>query len=94
MDDLKTPHKNGYTVDALIRKLRERYGKESDLTIHRGKLHKYLGMKLDYHDQGKVKIDMTDYLKKSWTTCQTSIKEDPSHRKQTISSRSMRLRKD
>ena len=26
-------------------------------------MHEYLGMKLDYRDQCKVKTDMTDYLK-------------------------------
>ena len=56
--DLNISHKNGDTVDALINKLSERYGKEADLTIHRGKVHTYLGMKLDYCKQGKVKIDM------------------------------------
>ena len=65
MDDLNISHKNGDTVDALIRKLSKQYGKEADLTIHRGKVHAYLGMKLNYCEQGKVKIDMTDYLKKS-----------------------------
>ena len=25
-------------------------------------MHKYLGMNLDYHEQGKAKIDITDYL--------------------------------
>ena len=34
VDDLKIYHKNGDTVDALINKLSERYGKEADLTIH------------------------------------------------------------
>ena len=51
-------------MDALINKLRNRYGKEADLTIHIGKVHEYLGMKMDYHEEGKVKIDMTYYLKK------------------------------
>ena len=60
--DLQISHENGDTVDALIRKLSERYIKEADLTIHQGKVHEYLGMKLNYHEQGKVKIDMTDYL--------------------------------
>ena len=64
VDDLKISHKNGYTVSALINKLSKRYGKEADLTIHQGKVHEYLGMKLDYCEEGKVKIDMTDYLKK------------------------------
>ena len=48
MDDLKISHENGDTLDALINKLSERYGKEVDLTIHRGKVNEYLGMKLDY----------------------------------------------
>ena len=69
VDDLKISHKIVYTVDALIKNLSERYGKEADLTIYRGKVHEYLGMKLDYREQGKLKTDMTDHLKKSWTTC-------------------------
>ena len=60
VDDLKISHKNGYTLDALINKLGERYGKEEDLTMHRGKVHEYLGMNMDYHKEVKVKIDMTD----------------------------------
>ena len=62
VDDLKFSHENGYTVGALINKLRDQYGKEADLTIHRVKVHEYLGTKLDYHEMDKVKTDMTDYL--------------------------------
>ena len=47
VDDLKISHENVDTVDALINKLRERYGKDSDLTIHQGKVHEYMGMNLD-----------------------------------------------
>ena len=64
VDDLKISHENGDTVDSLISKISERYGKEGDLSIHRVKVHEYLWMKLDYCEQGKVKTDMTDYLKK------------------------------
>ena len=64
VEDLNISHKNEDTVDALINKLREQYRKEVDLAIHRGKVHEYLGMKLDYREEGKVKIDMTDDLKK------------------------------
>ena len=63
-DDLNISHKNGYTVDALINKLREQYIKEADLTTNRGKVHEYMGTKLDYREQGKAKIDMTDHLEK------------------------------
>ena len=63
VDDLKISHKNQDTVGALINKLGERYEREVNLTIHQGKVHKYRGMKLYYREKGKVKIDMTDYLK-------------------------------
>ena len=39
VDNLEISHKHGDTVDALINKLRNRYGKESDLTIQRVKVH-------------------------------------------------------
>ena len=64
VNDLRISHENQDTVNALINKLSERYGKGVDLTIHRGKVHEYLGMKLDYRKEGKVKINITDYLKK------------------------------
>ena len=63
VDDLNIYHENGDTVDALIKKLRFQYGREADLTIHQGKMHKYLGMKLNKRERGNVKIDMTDDLK-------------------------------
>ena len=63
VDDLKISRENGDTVDALMSTLDKQYVKEADLTIHRVKVHEYLGMKLDYCEQGKVKIDMTNYLK-------------------------------
>ena len=46
--ELKIYHKNEDAVDSLINKISKQYGKEADLTIHRGKVHEYLGMKLDY----------------------------------------------
>ena len=65
VDDLEISHENGDTVDALINKFSKRYGKEADLTIHQGQVHEYMGMKIDYCKQGKVKINMKDYLEKS-----------------------------
>ena len=65
VDDLEISHENGDTVDALINKFSKQYGKEADLTIHQGKVHEYMGMKIDYCEQGKVKINMKDYLEKS-----------------------------
>ena len=52
-----------HVVTAVIEDLKEVFGKEDPLTIHRGKHHDYLGMQLDYSEDGKVKITMFDYIK-------------------------------
>jgi len=35
---------------------------EAPLTVTRGKVHRYLGMTLDYNIDGKVQIKMIDYI--------------------------------
>ena len=45
--------------------LNEEFGKEAPLTVTRGKVHDYLGMRImriDYSEPGKVKITMVDYI--------------------------------
>ena len=51
-------------VKEIISQLRKRYGKYTNLTVHRGEVYEYLKMKLGYQTQGKVKIYMTEYLSK------------------------------
>jgi hypothetical protein len=46
----------------ILELLGECYGKEAPLTITRGKVHKYLGMTIDYSIEGKVKISMKKYI--------------------------------
>ena len=58
VDDLKISYVNGDAVGALISQLSKLYGKEEELTIHQGNVYDYLGMNLDYHERGKIKIDM------------------------------------
>ena len=59
---MKISHVNGDAVEDLTSQLSKQYRKETELKIHRGKVHNYLGMKLDYRESGKVKSFMTDYL--------------------------------
>jgi hypothetical protein len=42
--------------------LQENYGEHGEVAIHRGKIHDYLGMKIDFTKKGKVKIGMTKYV--------------------------------
>ena len=41
----------------------QKYGKFGEVKVTRGKIHDYLGMRFDFSEPGKVKVDMIDYVK-------------------------------
>jgi hypothetical protein len=54
-------------MDSMIDYLRQEYESifedgSGEMTVSRGKIHKYLGMTLDYTVCGQVKITMFDYI--------------------------------
>jgi hypothetical protein len=63
VDDIKISHADPKVVDTILGLLQERYGKEAPLTVTRGKVHEYLGMTIDFWEDGKVKITMFDYIR-------------------------------
>ena len=63
VDDVKVSHINPNHVDEFIAWATAEYGKQSPLTVTRGKKHVYLGMTLDYSKKGAVIVDMRDYVK-------------------------------
>jgi len=63
VDDLKISHVDPAVVEDIIRLLNEQYGKEEPITVHRGQVHDYLGMQLDFSQEGKVILSMTEYIK-------------------------------
>jgi hypothetical protein len=71
VDDLKISHVDPKVVTTILNLLDGRYGQEivggkwAPLTVTQRKIHDYLGMTLDYSEEGAVKIDMRDYVKKS-----------------------------
>ena len=62
VDDLKISHVDPDVVTMIIDKLSEQYGGMMPITITRGKLHKYLGMTIDYRTSGKVKFNMYQFI--------------------------------
>ena len=62
VDDLKISHADPAVVDAIIARFDEKYGKESPLSVTRGKVHEYLGMTIDYTSDGCVSFIMKDYV--------------------------------
>jgi hypothetical protein len=62
VDDLKTSHKEAKVLEEFIDWVKLNYGTIGEVKVTRGKIHEYLGMKLDYSIKGAVQIDMRDYV--------------------------------
>ena len=62
MDDLKASHVHE-RVNQFVEWLKTKYGSDvNKLRVHKGKVHDYLAMNLDYTIKGQVKIDMIKYV--------------------------------
>ena len=62
VDDLKISHVDKEVLEDLITQLEGAFRTDGPLTVHRGKKHDYLGMWLDYSLDGKVQVQMFDYI--------------------------------
>ena len=62
VDDLKISHKDGKEVSKFIITLSRIYGDK--ISVHRGEVHDYLGMDLDFSTPGRVRVSMIKYLSK------------------------------
>ncbi|CAJ1937353.1 unnamed protein product [Cylindrotheca closterium] len=63
VDDLMSSHMDPKVNDEFAEWLNMRYGSIQACKIVRGKIHRYLGMTLDFSVKGKLKIRMDDYVK-------------------------------
>ena len=62
VDDLKISHVGEHVVRSIIQKIQDNFGQHSELSMHIGKRHDYLGMILDFTVPGTLEIDMSDYI--------------------------------
>ena len=68
MDGIKISHLILKVVDRVLSQMTTKYERVSPLSVSRGHVHDYLGMRLDYGTQGKDSITMPKHIK--------SIQED------------------
>jgi hypothetical protein len=66
-NDCKISHRKTKFMDSMIEYLRQEYESIFEdgygaMTMSRGKIHKYIGMTLDYTVRGQVKITMFEYV--------------------------------
>ena len=64
VDDLNKSHVYPAVVSSVLADIDAEYGKISKMTITRGKVHKYLGMTIDYSSPGNLIFSMIDYIGK------------------------------
>ena len=62
VDDLKISHVDEQVVRSIIQKIQDTFGQYSELSMHIGKRHDYLGMILDFTTPGILEVDMSDYI--------------------------------
>jgi hypothetical protein len=62
VDDLKISHVEQSVVDGVIDELNAEFGNIKKLSASYGEVHEYLGMTIDYSEDGKVKFTMYNYL--------------------------------
>ena len=74
VDDLNISHVDSAVVSRVISDIDTEYGKISKMTITRGKLHRYLGMNIDYSSPGKVIFSVIDYIGKMLDNIPEEIK--------------------
>jgi hypothetical protein len=68
VDDCKVSHKSARVDDVAIKRLRQDYESifkngSGAIVVHRGDVHKYLGMTINYSTKGLTQILMVDYVK-------------------------------
>ena len=63
VDDFKISQSDPAVVMDMIKLLQCEFGKETPLTIVHGKVHEYLGIKINFNALGKVQFTMEEYVK-------------------------------
>ena len=64
VNDLKKSHVDPAVISGVLAGIYAEYGKIAKMTITRGKVHKYLGMTIDYSSPGKLTLSMINYIGK------------------------------
>lgn len=62
VDDLKVSHNDQQVLDDFIKQLNGVFGVQKPIAESIGRIHVYLGLTINYSEEGKAKFTMYDYL--------------------------------
>ena len=85
VDDLETSHVDPAIISSILAYIDAEYGDIAIMTITQGKVHRYLGMTIDYYSSGKVIVLMIDYIGKMLDNIPEDMKGDQPHLLHTTS---------
>jgi len=77
VDDLKISHQKQEVLEEVFNDIQSEFGKEAPLTVSRGKVHNYLGMQIDYTEEGKVKFTMPHMIEEIINQLPASLNNGP-----------------
>ena len=63
VEDLKVSHEKVGVLDAFIGMMQNEFSKDAPPSISRGPVQEYLGMTLDFSENGRVVVKMHSYVK-------------------------------
>ena len=63
VDDLKVSHEKEGVLDAFIGMMQNEFSKDASPSISRDEVQEYLGMTLDFSENGRVVVKMHSYVK-------------------------------
>ena len=46
----------------MIESIKQEFGQKLDVTVCRGKIHNYLGLRMDFSEKGQVVLTMHDFI--------------------------------
>ena len=75
VDDLKVSHMELKVTKEFLEELNTTYGKEALIQVTLGKKHPYLGMVINYLEDGFVTINMQDYITKMLSDATPEMQE-------------------
>lgn len=62
VDDLKISHVDPTVVESILERLNDRFGQQKPLSVARGPVLDYLGMRLDFSTAGQVSVTMPEFM--------------------------------
>ena len=62
VDDNLLSHKDEKVVEGIVSKIEQKF---PGLTITRGKVHTFIGMKLTFRDDGNLEVDLKEYVREA-----------------------------